>query len=284
MNKHKSMRMHLSPFSIIPFQDIKIFKKQLPYSTGQSHILGIYFSLAALTASLIGVFVISWSIFSKLDPWAKIIWGNGTPDTYWISVLLLLFFTGRIGWKQWCYYYKEGGIGKEGIFIKSIRQVNNREAVMDIFLAICGGMLFFFCFFPICWFMALTIYSLLVVLRSYFTLQRKYYQKKLEELKHEGKLEENIKTKTWYEELNKEHNGLIVKFVLRGWVGTHSIIALYSLIVFLIFIYHFEWMTFELLSIPVRFFFLVGVLIVLLILYFKLSNLSYSWFKTICDY
>jgi hypothetical protein len=134
--------------------------------------------------------------------------------------------------------------------------------------------------FPVYWFLVLSFYSLLVCLRCFYTLRREYYSERL--------IEEGNFVPIWYTEaLHKSYNGYDVKPILRGWVISHSVIFSYALTSFWLFYIGFEYidaMVIGLLGIrlPVRIITFMIVIIGLIALYFKMSNLSYSLGGKIC--
>ena len=253
------------PWSVTPFRGIKKFEK-LPYLKEND-------AFTFLSIGVTGAFILSWQVLVNLDPWAKTFWSYNELDNYFIVAFLLTLVTLLIAWKQYGYYYWTIGIGKQGLFKGSVKQVNWCEKSLDILLAFSGGLLLFFSGLPIYWFLMLSVYSLIVLLRCSVTISRKYFYEKL---KNEG-----IEVPEWYiKTLEKKHNkNWVVKYVLCGWIISHGVISLYSLFIFLLFIPNFES-----LSIINRLLFLIITLIGLSLLYFGFSKLSYKFGKKICEW
>jgi len=245
------------------FSGIKNFR-ELPYLK-EEHAIGI------LSIGVVGLIVATWDILRTLDPWAEIFFGQRKTDlSYFVAVLILLIVTGIIAWKQLSYYYAEHGTGKQGIFKYKIKQVNPLEMTLDILLAMIGALLFFFTALPTLWFLLLSIYSVLVVSRCFFTLLRKQFAEYLRK--------RNKEIPSWYESsLNREHNRLTVKFVLGGWICSHSFVGIYSFLMFQVF-----YFIIEPLYVPYRLAAFLIAIVGIIILYLGLAKRSYSWGKKIC--
>jgi hypothetical protein len=166
------------------------------------------------------------------DSWARIFFSKREDFFYILAFGILMTLTVGIAKKQHDYYYKELGIGKEGIFINNIRQVNYLEDDLDLLLGISGILLFPFTIFPVFWFLMLNVYSIFVVIRCVFTLGRKSLAQRLTK---RGESVPTYYSELKYPETRKRHHDEIqykVRVVLGGWIITHSVIALSAITIF----------------------------------------------------
>jgi len=177
----------------------------------------------------------------------------------------LLITTGFIGLKQWRYYYGNGS-PKDGLFVEKIRQVNEREMIMDVVLSIAGGALIGSCFLPSYWFAMFALYCILVALRCHFTLMRPRYART-------AQADGEIVPAFIAASLDENHNGLLVKGIVAGWIVSDLLFAVYGLSAFALCLFviggaHFAWRA-------ILFLVLIAVLFVLFVHIIRKS--SYTW-------
>jgi hypothetical protein len=205
------------------FNDLKYLDRPISIDL----LIAFPLTLAAIIIGILAAFAIG-----APDPWTRDFFSKYADPYYLIIMAFLLALTLIIAYKQYGYYYRIDGKGKEGIFVNNIRQVNYLETHMDWALAFVGALLFVFVLLPsFSWFMCLSFYSLLVVLRCFFTLSRPLFAQKQKE---KGKT-----VTPWYEEWRepciktkkrgRDDDQYLVKPVLGGWILTHSVIAISSL-------------------------------------------------------
>jgi len=252
----------LSPLSTRPFRIES--SEELPYLSKE---------IAAVAIGIGGVaaFGAILQMLLTMDPWAAMYWNEQRRDFYDVSIIFLIVLSVLIAVKQLRYYYDtKGPHRKHGIFVKVIRQVNPREEFLDYVIAVTGGVLIVVSVtLPVFWFLMVSIFSFHVVLRCYVTLRRKVYSRRLQD--------RGVEVPQWYvEALDKEHNGMVVKSVLAGWVISQTLTGAYSLIVFVCF-----YLNFSLMSGIHRILFLATSLLGLFLLYYCLSGPSYRWGKTL---
>lgn len=260
-------RAWVSFFNIVPFSGINSFD-DLPFLKPENAHKVFGMGVATFLA------IILHFISILPDPWTKRFLVAYNKDvSYFIAPIILALLTFAMLYKQYSYYYSDELLGKQGIFKKSIKQVNPRERSIDILLALFGASLFPMTLLPIFWFLMLSFYSFLVILRCFFTLRRPIYAKKL-------KGEEEPIDRWYYEALEKLHNNVYtVKLVLGGWIVTHSLVLCYSFSVFLLL----YWSFLHLVVIAGILIFM-GVVGGLLYLYFGLIKRSYSWGAKVCTW
>jgi hypothetical protein len=136
-------------------------------------------------------------------------------------------------------------------------------------LGVFGVLLFSFFLFPIFWFLILSVYSVLVVIRCLFTLLRKTFAKFLET--------QGTYVPRYYSAALDQtyHGGYIVKFVLSGWLVTNCVLAVSSFTAFGLLYFYF----FSLTKLPYSGHFIVFLMLLaaILLVYFKHGEKNYQW-------
>jgi len=168
----------------------------------------------------------TWAELERFD--AK--HGIGLAPCSWFLVASAeLMVTILFGYKQWRYYYGKGGKGKEGIFVKSLGSVNHAEMTSDVALSFVAGLLVSFCGLPTVWFAVMSVYSALVLVRVWLTIERPTFAAYL------SRHGEHVQST--YGDLDRFHNdNFWIPAVLRGWVFTHSVIGVLGISVFIVLI------------------------------------------------
>lgn len=186
----------------------------------------------------LSVFVISkWDDFSGLDP----LLGHGCTLHSVIATFVLLLVTGVMIFKQLSYYY-EGEGKKDGLFKNKLRQANNRERCLDLLSIAVAPFVVASCLIPTWWFVTVTTVSYLVVWKCHTTLRRPRYIHLFE--KYANARGKRVTVPSFLlDRLDQEYNPekyvnrkeSVVKYVLSGWVVSHSIYFLVGLWLFLLF-------------------------------------------------
>jgi len=199
--------------------------------------LGLLLWLGLGTTLLVGLATWAIAVFLNLSDSSRFqldpLLGNSIPlnAVIWSA---LFVFTSFMAFKQRSYYY---GVRsnltfmlsrKDGLFINKIRQANNAERLMDFSLAIIPGFLTGLCILPTLWFLTFGLYSCFVAMRCYISLKRPLYARRLmDQGQHvPGFLFQTLEQRYREDEYDEKEKDLsTVKFILSGWVISHSLYA-----------------------------------------------------------
>ena len=198
----------LYPYKVSSFDELPFLEKELSRA-------------CAFIATPVATLLTSAVILSDRrgsDPIWKI---SATSDIsvkmFIILVATLLFFSILFAFKQYEYYYGESDEPgkKSGVFRRKIKEINRAERLVDIILATTSGLLFSFSLLPTFWFLVLSIYSLVCVIRFYITLKRNYFI---------SRLKKKLRP-FYYKTMERKHNGMKVKDILCGWIISFVILG-----------------------------------------------------------
>jgi hypothetical protein len=197
---------HLPPWSVMPLEGLKGLGN--PPILGKDKIILFFGIGAAAGYGITFLPLIEPFTFGKASA-ALIAW--------WFVVGLTFLTTVAFGYKQWSYYKRDSGVGKEGIFVRTVGMVNRREEMLDLILCGLGGLLLGVSHLPSVWLVVLAFYSAAVAVRAQLVRWRPVYYERLER--------QGVHVPPLYRRFECSHNGYWVPAVMLGWVYVHTAIA-----------------------------------------------------------
>lgn len=249
------MKAHRSPLSIHPIENLE--NQSQPYALTEESAK-IWFGIGLGGGiGLVGLGALSQYELLKVK--------ELIIETYltWFLLAALLLLTARFSYKQWCYYFRKSGVGKEGIFVQTIGIVNRLEETTDIILSFWGGLLLASSTLPYIWIIVLSCYTFIVFLRSLFILLRTNFSIILSN--------KGVSCPVQYSSsLNQYHNDYWVPAVLWGWLIIHGSTTIISVIIAVSF-----FAAKNIYSTTGSVILLIGSVITLMGALFLLSDLSY---------
>lgn len=201
----------VSSFGKLPFLQKDISQECVAVGTS----VAISFTGAAILSDM-----------KKNDPiWSLSLISGDSGKIMIILIGIMITISIIFAFKQYEYYYGESNERgkKSGVFKRNIKEINRAERFVDIILATMGGVLFSSSLLPTFWFLTLSIYSLVCIIRFYITLRRDHYIRRTKKRFLDF----------YYKTTERKHNGMKVKELLLGWIISFTVLGSIGLIAFI---------------------------------------------------